>query len=108
MRRFLMVLTLSMFAQAADAQNNEPRMASPPIGGGPPFSGGSVVPPTDLPSGVGNYCIYENLIYSIGSPICIGKTGLVCVPSTNEVGLNQRAYWTTRPIDSKLAVPTCQ
>ena len=89
MLRFVMVLTLLIFAHAAGAQNNGPRVETPP------FAGGSAVPPTDLPSGIGNYCIYENLIYSIGSPICIGKTSFVCAPTTNDVGFNQRGYWTS-------------
>jgi hypothetical protein len=102
MLRIVMVLTLLIFAQAAGAQNKEPRIEPPP------FGGGSAVPPTDLPSGIGNYCIYENLIYSIGSPICIGKTSFVCSPATNDVGFGQRGYWTSRPTDPKLVAPVCE
>jgi hypothetical protein len=103
MLRLMVVLTLLIVANAAGAQNNAPRIESPP-----PFAGGSAVPPTDLPSGIGNYCIYENLIYSIGSPICIGKTSFVCAPTTNDVGFNQRGYWTARPADPKLVAPVCE
>ena len=50
----LMVLTLLILSHAAGAQNNGPRIEPPP------FASGSAVPPTDLPSGIGNYCIYES------------------------------------------------
>ena len=73
------------------------------------FYGGAATPPTDLSSGIGNYCIYENLIYSIGSPLCIGKTSYICAPSTDKVGFNQRGYWTNRPADPNLLVePACR
>jgi hypothetical protein len=102
MLRFVTVLTLLILSHAAGAQNNRPPVEPPP------FAGGSAVPPTDLPSGIGNYCIYENLVYSIGSPICIGKTSYICVPATNEAGSNQRGYWTARPVDPKLVAPVCE
>jgi hypothetical protein len=99
MPRFIMLLAFLISAQAAGAQNQP----------SPPFMGGAATPPTDLTSGVGNYCIYENLIYSIGAPLCIGKTSYLCVPTTDKVGFNQRAYWTTRPADPNLLVsPACQ
>ena len=82
MLRLVTVITLLIFAHAAAAQNNRPSIEPPPFAGGsavPP-----TVPPTDLPSGIGNYCIYESLIYSIGSPICIGKTSYICAPTTAE------------------------
>jgi hypothetical protein len=92
---FLAVLSSAHSAGAQDQQ--------------PSFGGGAAIPPTDLPSGIGNYCIYESLIYSIGSPICIGKTSYVCVPTTNSAGFNQRGYWTPRPADPNLLVPpACQ
>jgi hypothetical protein len=99
MLRFVMSLTLLISTQAAAAQDN-----SPPVGP-PPFTGGSVLPPTDLHSGIGNYCIYENLIYSIGSPICVGKMSFVCVPSTDDAGFNQRGYWSARSDNPKLLMP---
>ena len=103
MLRFVTVLTLLILSHAAGAQNKGPRIEPPP------FAGSSAVPPpTDLPSGIGNYCIYENLIYSIGSPICIGKTSYICAPTTNDTGFNQRGYWTTRPVDPKLAATPCE
>ncbi len=104
MLRFITGLTVLIFAQAAGAQDQLPPPLVPP-----PFAGGAAIPPTDLPSGIGNYCIYENLIYSIGSPLCVGKTSYICAPSTNNVGFNQRGYWTTRPADPNLLMaPACQ
>jgi hypothetical protein len=104
MLRFITSLAFLISAQAAGAQNQPAPSFVPP-----PFMGGAATPPTDLSSGIGNYCIYENLIYSIGSPLCIGKTSYICVPSTNTVGFNQRGYWTTRPADPNLLVaPACQ
>jgi len=101
MLRFITILAVLVSAQAAVAQNQPP----PAYMGG----GGAPTPPTDLPSGIGNYCIYENLIYSIGSPLCVGKTSYLCAPTTDKVGFNQRGYWTTRPADPNLLVsPACQ
>src|SRR6201986_551676 len=103
MRRFIASLTCLIFAQAAGAQDQSPSASVQP-----PFIGGAT-PPTDLSTGIGNYCMYGNLIYSIGSPICIGKTSYICVPSTNNLGFNQRGYWTTRPADPNLLVTAaCQ
>jgi hypothetical protein len=98
MLRLFAFLAVLSFAHSAGAQDQQP-----PLGGGP------AIPPTDLQSGVGNYCIYESLIYSIGSPICVGKTSYVCVPTTSSMGFNQRGYWTPRPPDPNLlAPPACQ
>jgi hypothetical protein len=105
MRRFITSLAFLAFlnsAQAAGAQDQAPPAGPLPFGG-------ATVPPTDLPSGIGNYCIYMSLIYSIGSPMCIGRTSYVCAPSTNAIGFNQRGYWTIRPSDPNLlAAPVCQ
>src|SRR4030088_2828575 len=104
MLRLITSLAFLISVQAAGAQNQPPPPSVPP-----PFVGGATVPPTDLPSGIGNYCIYENLIYSIGSPLCIGKTSYVCAPTTDNVGFNQRGYWTPRPVDPNLLVAAvCQ
>jgi len=99
MLRHVLSLTLLISSQAVAAQDNSPSVGSAP------FSGGSMVPPTDLQSGIGNYCIYENLIYSIGSPICVGKMSFVCVPSTTDAGFNQRGYWSARSDNPKLLMP---
>ena len=102
MLRLVIGLTLLMSADAAEAQDKAPNMMPPP------FVGGGTVPPTDLPSGIGSYCIYENLIYSIGAPLCIGKTSYICAPKTNQADFDQRAYWTGRPVDPRLAAPVCE
>jgi hypothetical protein len=95
-------LVFLISAQAAGAQDQ-----SPPAGA-LPFVGGAAIP-TDLPSGIGNYCIYGSLIYSIGSPMCVGKTSYVCAPSTTNINVNQRGYWTIRPPDPNLfTAPVCQ
>jgi hypothetical protein len=97
MLRFITIPVLLVSAQAALAQNQPPPFIPPAI------------PPTDLSSGIGNYCIYESLIYSIGSPLCIGKTSYICAPTTANAGFNQRGYWTARPADPNLLVaPSCQ
>jgi hypothetical protein len=102
MLRFITSLAFLISAQAAGAQNQPPPFVPPPL------LGGASTPPTDLSSGIGNYCVYENLIYSIGSPLCIGKTSYICVPTTDKIGFNQRGYWTTRAGDPNLLVaPAC-
>lgn len=50
MLRFITILTFLISAQAAEAQNQPPSFVPP------------AVPPTDLSSGIGNYCVYESLI----------------------------------------------
>jgi hypothetical protein len=108
MLRILTSLAFLISAHAALAQN-QPLQDQQAPSGPSPFAGGSPVPPTDLPSGIGNYCIYESLIYSIGSPLCIGRLSYVCAPTTTSVGFNQRGYWTPRPADPNLLVaPPCQ
>ena len=109
MLRLFASMAFLISAHAAAAQDQPKAQDQSPPFVPPPFIAGATIPPTDLPSGIGNYCIYENLIYSIGSPICVGKTSYVCVPTTNSVGFNQRGYWTPRPSDPTLLVaPVCQ
>jgi hypothetical protein len=64
---------------------------------------------------MGNYCLYGNTIYSIGSTLCVKRQGLVCVPITSTEdgkgrncepekscpdGLGGRAYWSNRTVAS--------
>jgi hypothetical protein len=108
MLRLFASLAFLFSAHMAGAQDQPSPYVPPPLVP-PPFVGGSATPPTDLASGIGNYCIYENLIYSIGSPICVGKTSYVCAPPINNPGFNQRGYWTPRPADPTLLVAAaCQ
>lgn len=102
MLRLFASMALLLSVHTAGAQDRPPPDVQPPLA--PPPFGGSATPPTDLASGIGNYCIYENLIYSIGSPICVGKTSYVCAPTTTNAGFNQRGYWTPRPADPNLLV----
>jgi hypothetical protein len=103
MLRLFASLAFLSSAYGAQAQDQPPPFVPPP------FVGGAAIPPTDLSSGIGNYCIYESLIYSVGSPLCVGKTSYICAPTTNSLGFNQRGYWTARPADPNLLVaPACQ
>src|ERR1700759_2186222 len=101
MLRLVTVITLLIFAHAAAAQNNRPSIQPPPFAGGsavPP-----TVPPTDLPSGIRNYCIYASLIFLIGYPVCRGKASAIFPPRAPETASNQGGSWTTRPVAPKLA-----
>ena len=102
MLRIVTCLTLLISLHAAEAQDRAPG------GSSQPYFGGSTTPQTDLLFGIGNYCIYATLIFSIGSPMCIGTTSYVCAPSTNDAELGQRGYWSARPADPKLTAPVCQ
>jgi hypothetical protein len=49
-----------------------------------------------IPAGdIGNYCFYNNSLYSLASGICVGKTAYVCVPSTKQTNIGGRGYWYT-------------
>ncbi len=54
------------------------------------------VPPLNDQSGIGNYCVHDNLVYSMGSVLCVGLQGVVCVPPGANTG--GRAYWSSVPI----------
>lgn len=98
MLRFFATLSFLISAYAAQAQDQ-----SSPFFAGPPTA-----PPLES-SEIRNYCVYENLIYSIGAPLCIGKTGYVCNPTKGTSGFNERGFWTNKPSDStSLTTPTCQ
>ena len=60
MQRFIASLAFLIFAQAAGAQDQSPPASVPPAFAQPPFIGGAT-PPTDLSTGIGNYCIVEIL-----------------------------------------------
>ncbi len=56
--------------------------------------------PDDLPA----YCIHAYQVYSVGSAICVGKTGYVCLLGGTEGadGPNPaRAYWSARTVKTK-------
>ncbi len=99
MPRLFAILLFLVSACAAQAEEKLP----PFFGGGPPM------PPPLESSEVRNYCIYENLIYSIGAALCVGKTGYVCNPTKGTSGFNERGFWTNKPSDStSLTTPNCE
>lgn len=57
------------------------------------------------PADMINYCIYDSRIYSIGSGLCVGHLGYVCLPSTGPA-TGTRAYWTSKD-DQLFPRPTC-
>ncbi len=63
------------------------------------------IPPAIAPADMPNYCIYENRIYSLGSGLCLGRTGYTCVPPTGPATGN-RAYWSGKE-DQVFTRPTC-
>jgi hypothetical protein len=61
------------------------------------------VPPITNGSELARYCLYGNMIYSVGSTICVKKQGLVCAPPPNpNMGPNTggRAYWSSTTVES--------
>jgi hypothetical protein len=54
------------------------------------------VPPLGDASGVANYCVHGNLIYSMGDVLCEGLQALVCVPAI--AGTGGRSYWSSVPV----------
>jgi hypothetical protein len=81
------MLSMATIAHAQDTAAPAP-MESYPAG----------PPPLNDQSGVGNYCIDQNLLYSMGAVICAGPQGLVCVPPG--AGTGGRAYWSAVPVTS--------
>ncbi len=69
----------------------------------PPFVEAPFLP--IAPADMGNYCVYESRVYSIGSGLCFGRIGYVCLPSTGPATGN-RAYWTNKE-DQVFARPAC-
>jgi hypothetical protein len=62
-----------------------------------PFEGWPPVPPIKEQAAVGSYCVHRNLLYSLGTVLCTGGQGLVCVPSAGS-GTGGRAYWSAVPV----------
>ena len=96
MRRLFAILSFLISAGAGQAQDRPPFIVGPPP---PPLLGSSEV---------GNYCVFENLVYSVGSPLCVGKMGYICNPTKGTSGFNERGFWTTKPTDPALTPPGCQ
>jgi hypothetical protein len=78
----LLISAVTAFAlaplSAAAAENN---YGSPPV------------PPITEDAHLNLYCVYGNLLYSIGSPICVGKASYECTAATSRNDPNDRPTW---------------
>jgi hypothetical protein len=52
-----------------------------------------------------NYCVFANRVYSLGSGLCLGRTGYICMPPTGPTTGN-RAYWASKD-DQTFTRPLC-
>jgi hypothetical protein len=88
MRKFVVALLATIASGPGWAQSQDyPYYSTPPITGG---------------SELARYCLYGNMIYSVGATICVKKQGLVCAPPPPpNVGPNTagRAYWSSTTVD---------
>ena len=90
MRKLAIALLTAAASGPGWAQNQDyyPYASTPPITGG---------------SELARYCLYGNMIYSVGATICVKKQGLVCAPppNPNVGGPNTagRAYWSSTTVD---------
>ena len=57
------------------------------------------------PADMVHYCVHNSRVYSLGSGLCLGRIGYVCVPSTGPATGN-RAYWTGKD-DQIFTRPGC-
>ena len=99
-RAALLVAVLVAAGSAAQAQ---PAMQYPSRGPIPPAD--LVAPPPLTPADMGNYCVYDNRVYSLGAGLCIGRTPYVCVPSPGP-STGNRAYWASKE-DQVFLRPVC-
>ncbi len=74
-----------------------------PRGPVPPYP--DIMGPPILPGDIGNYCVYDNRVYSLGAGLCFGRAAFVCVPSQGPATGN-RAYWTSKE-DTVFGRPGC-
>ena len=63
------------------------------------------IPPPVSPADMANYCVFANRIYSLGSGVCLGRTGYICMPSNGPTTGN-RAYWASKD-DQTFTRPLC-
>ena len=63
---------------AAAAENN---YGSPPV------------PPITEDAHLNLYCVYANLLYSIGAQICVGRASYECTAATSRNDPNDRPTW---------------
>jgi hypothetical protein len=88
MRKSVFIFGVIGMATAANAQAPSPDGS---VAGWPP------VPPLADQTGIENYCVHGNLLYSKGDVLCVGAQGLVCVPSSGGNG-GTRPYWSSVPV----------
>jgi hypothetical protein len=90
MRVFLSVVVLAAFAISAHAQQAAQLVD---------------IPPPVIPADMANYCVFANRVYSLGSGLCLGRTGYICMPSNGPTTGN-RAYWASKD-DQTFTRPLC-
>jgi hypothetical protein len=88
---FVALAALAAWATSAHAQPSPP----PALDFPPPISAG------DMP----NYCVFANRVYSLGSGLCLGRTGYICMPPIGPPTGN-RAYWASKD-DQTFTRPLC-
>ena len=98
--------SLPLAVIAATAMSFTAHAADVDLGGSPP------VPPINVEPQVGDYCIFGNLLYSIGAGMCIGKDGYICVPpgtgGLEDKDSTSRSYWHKGDIAKPpLGAPKC-
>ena len=76
------------------------------------FADTSPPPPPPIDA-LGNYCIYANALYSIGSGLCIGTSEFVRAPSGTDghkdTDTGGRSYWHLGNVElAKFATPQCK
>src|SRR5262245_60623801 len=87
MRRFALVMLAAAFSPGWAQGQDYPYPSVPPITGGSELAG---------------YCLYNNMVFSVGATICVKKQGLVCVPPPlQNMGPNTggRAFWSSTTVD---------
>ena len=94
MRILWVVVIAAVAAAASDARAQSAQQQSY-------FDFAPPIAPADMP----NYCVYENRVYSLGSGLCLGRTGYTCVPPTGPTTGN-RAFWTGKD-DQVFTRPQC-
>jgi len=90
MRAILIVVVLAALAASAQAQQAAQLVD---------------IPPPVSPADMANYCVFANRVYSLGSGLCLGRTGYICMPPTGPTTGN-RAYWASKD-DQTFTRPLC-
>ena len=103
MRTRAAMLVAVVFAGGAAAQA-QPATQFSPRGPSPQYPD-LVAPPPLTPGDMGNYCVYDNRVYSLGAGLCVGRTPYVCVPSPGP-STGNRAYWASKE-DQVFLRPVC-